>query len=187
MGKELIHLIQKFGIFIVIAQTIIHFCPKGSYEKYMKMLIGIMSLAVLAIPLLGIFQKNAEEEFWQKVNTYEENMDEILNESAMDFKLNISDSEEMEQGLQEEINTRIYKILSENELYLYSVKLDEHTEKLILFLGVSQKSERKIQIDKIVIENEPKKDAFDGNNELEEAIAAQLDMNKENVEVIMSE
>ena len=62
MGKELFVLIRRVGIFIVCAQTISHFRPKASYEKYFKFLISIMVLAQLLTPFL---QMLGGEENWQ--------------------------------------------------------------------------------------------------------------------------
>lgn len=45
--------ICKMGIFMICAQTIVHFRPKESYEKYCKLLVGMMVLLLLMIPLTG--------------------------------------------------------------------------------------------------------------------------------------
>lgn len=47
--------ICKVGIFVICAQTIVHFRPKGDYEKYLKFLVGIMILIQLMLPLLELF------------------------------------------------------------------------------------------------------------------------------------
>ena len=52
--------IKSMGIFVVCAQTMIHFKPKGAYEKYIRLLVSIMLLVQLLEPvssILGILQK----------------------------------------------------------------------------------------------------------------------------------
>lgn len=40
---------------MVCAQTILHFKPQQKYDKYLKLLVGIMVIAQLAMPFLGLF------------------------------------------------------------------------------------------------------------------------------------
>ena len=61
MGRELFVLIRRIGIFIVCAQTISHFRPKASYDKYFKFLISIMVLVQLLTPFLQLL---GGEETW---------------------------------------------------------------------------------------------------------------------------
>lgn len=52
--------LKNMGIFVVFAQTLIHFKPKGAYEKYIRLLVSIMLLVQLLEPvssILGILQK----------------------------------------------------------------------------------------------------------------------------------
>lgn len=37
----------RIGAFMIVAQTIVHFRPKNTYEKYLKMLINIIVLVML--------------------------------------------------------------------------------------------------------------------------------------------
>lgn len=59
--------IRNVGIFIICAQAIIHFRPKASYEKYLKVLVSIIVLVMLIVPcfkVLGdveIFMDNMEQ------------------------------------------------------------------------------------------------------------------------------
>lgn len=45
--------ICRVGIFMICAQAILHFRPNGSYEKYLKFLVGVMVLMQLFAPLAG--------------------------------------------------------------------------------------------------------------------------------------
>ncbi|MCM1175079.1 MAG: stage III sporulation protein AF [Blautia sp.] len=50
-------LIKRIGIFMIAAQAVIHFTPGQKYEKYVKLLVGMMILLQFAAPLHGIFQE----------------------------------------------------------------------------------------------------------------------------------
>ena len=46
------HVIGQAGIFLICAQTLVHFRPKESYEKYLKLLLSVMLLLQLLHPVL---------------------------------------------------------------------------------------------------------------------------------------
>ena len=46
----LYHVIGQVGIFLICAQTLIHFRPRESYEKYLKLLLSVMLLIQLLQP-----------------------------------------------------------------------------------------------------------------------------------------
>lgn len=50
----LYHVIGQVGIFLICAQTLIHFRPRESYEKYLKLLLSVMLLIQLFQPLLTV-------------------------------------------------------------------------------------------------------------------------------------
>lgn len=52
--RWLYHVIGQAGIFLVCAQTLLHFRPKESYEKYLKLLLSVMLLIQLLQPVLTV-------------------------------------------------------------------------------------------------------------------------------------
>lgn len=48
----LYRVVGQAGIFLICAQTIVHFRPKESYEKYLKLLLSVMLLIQLLQPVL---------------------------------------------------------------------------------------------------------------------------------------
>lgn len=48
----LYRMIGQVGIFLICAQTVVHFRPKESYEKYMKLLLSVMLLIQLLQPVI---------------------------------------------------------------------------------------------------------------------------------------
>ena len=62
----LYRVIGQAGIFLICAQTVVHFRPKESYDKYLKLLLSVMLLLQLLQPVLTMFGGgdgwNAEEQ-----------------------------------------------------------------------------------------------------------------------------
>lgn len=57
--------ICEVGVFLVVAQTVVCFRPRASYEKYLKFLVGIMVLLLIqtfVLQLLGKEQRSSVEE-----------------------------------------------------------------------------------------------------------------------------
>ncbi|MBO5208223.1 MAG: stage III sporulation protein AF [Lachnospiraceae bacterium] len=47
----LVDVIKKIGIFMLAAQAVIHFAPGQKYEKYIKLIVGILILVQFIIPI----------------------------------------------------------------------------------------------------------------------------------------
>lgn len=52
--------ICSVGIFVICAQSIVHFRPKGEYEKYLRLIVSIMVMIQLFIPLVNLVFKGEE-------------------------------------------------------------------------------------------------------------------------------
>lgn len=70
MGDRLLQIVKQTGIFIVCAQMILHFKPAECYEKYIRLLIGIMVLAQLVAAGAAVFGKEGENFFAGRVDYY---------------------------------------------------------------------------------------------------------------------
>lgn len=84
----MVDLLKQVGIFMVCSQTILHFRPHQKYEKYLKLLVGIMVIAQLVTPLLGLFPDcenfetkayGGEEKVGLEIDRVFQDADEILN------------------------------------------------------------------------------------------------------------
>lgn len=72
----LYRVIGQAGIFLICAQTVVHFRPKEAYDKYLKLLLSVMLLLQLLQPVLNVLGGgegwNAEEQvagFTQELQT----------------------------------------------------------------------------------------------------------------------
>lgn len=72
----LYRVIGQAGIFLICAQTVVHFRPKEAYDKYLKLLLSVMLLLQLLQPVLNVLGGgdgwNAQEQvagFTQELQT----------------------------------------------------------------------------------------------------------------------
>lgn len=74
-------MICRMGIFMICAQAIVHFRPKASYEKYLKMLVSSMVLIQLLMSVGGIFWTDGQEELTERaeelVQSFEQSIKQV--------------------------------------------------------------------------------------------------------------
>lgn len=80
MYTEFFRIICQMGIFMLCAQSIVHFRPRGSYEKYLKVLVGIMLLLQLLAPVGGLLFKRDEGEMKRNIWEFQKSLEEGLRE-----------------------------------------------------------------------------------------------------------
>ena len=78
--------IGQVAVFIICAQTLLHFRAKESYEKYIKLLISMMVLLILMSPFLEWGGGNEEYSFVEEVKEYEQALGRSLLLSAPEEK-----------------------------------------------------------------------------------------------------
>lgn len=76
MGSNFLEILKQVGIFMLAGQIIVHFRPSGHYEKYLKMILGIMVLSQLVVPVLSIFRKDVTENFENTMRSFGEKLEE---------------------------------------------------------------------------------------------------------------
>lgn len=75
MQSEIFQTICRMGIFMVCARSVLHFRAKASYEKYLKMLVGMMLLVQLFLPIGRLFLGGSAEVFEKRVKEFEKTLD----------------------------------------------------------------------------------------------------------------
>lgn len=123
MYTEFFRIICQMGIFMLCAQSIVHFRPRGSYEKYLKVLVGIMLLLQLLAPVGSLLFKRDEGEMkrniWEFQKSLEEGLKEIEEYTAISGqrlesmtlqevrkRLEEKKTAEMEEGISEEMEQK---------------------------------------------------------------------------------
>lgn len=74
MFDEVLEIIKKAGIFLVIAQAFLQLCAGDSYEKYIRMVIGLMSAMLLFLPVVEWMREDGIQSFETYRLTYEEEL-----------------------------------------------------------------------------------------------------------------
>lgn len=104
MFDGLFQTICRVGIFMICAQAIIHFRPEGSYEKYLKLLVGSMILIQLFLPVGRLLFWGDGQELALKS---EEFMEELEAEMAAAEENALETESLLEQMTLEEVRRRV--------------------------------------------------------------------------------
>ncbi len=72
MFEDILLIVKKAGIFLILGQTILHLCAGDTYEKYIKMLVGLVTAALFISPILELFQNDGIQSFEEYRIRYEE-------------------------------------------------------------------------------------------------------------------
>lgn len=105
MLNVLLKEVGQVAIFLICAQTLLHFRAKDSYEKYIKLLISMMLLILLAEPLLDLLSLEEGTSFIEKIQGYEQRIESVMGSSLMseadieNFLINIT-TKKVEQGME---------------------------------------------------------------------------------------
>lgn len=81
---RLLESIGQIAVFIICAQTLLHFRAKASYEKYLKLLVSMMLLLLLVEPLMGMLGKGKEGDFFGRIEIYQQQLEGILENAQLD-------------------------------------------------------------------------------------------------------
>ena len=82
----LYRVVGQAGIFLICAQTIVHFRPKEAYEKYLKLLLSVMLLTQLLQPVLTVFGGGAEQNAQAQAEEFTEELQSVLTRASEQAK-----------------------------------------------------------------------------------------------------
>lgn len=82
----LYRVVGQAGIFLICAQTIVHFRPREAYEKYLKLLLSVMLLTQLLQPVLTVFGGGAEQNAQAQVEEFTEELQSVLTRASEQAK-----------------------------------------------------------------------------------------------------
>ena len=82
MFENVLDVIKKTGIFMVVAQTLLHLCGGENYEKYIKMLLHIIMAVMLAVPIAEGLKEGSIQSFEAYVKEFEE----TITKESLDFE-----------------------------------------------------------------------------------------------------
>ncbi len=111
--EALLEKIGQLAIFLICAQTLVHFRAKESYEKYIKLLVSMMLLILLVEPIMDLFGKEDKGAFLEQVQWYEQRLQEIVTAPELE-------NHEIQQILQNITQERV----EEGYAYLQEIQTD---------------------------------------------------------------
>lgn len=80
MIVDMLESIRQIGIFMIVAQTVMHFAANGQYEKYMKIIAGVIVLLLFIRPFISGSEEQVAK--WQDEIT---RMMEQIEAQSVDF------------------------------------------------------------------------------------------------------
>ena len=109
MFDEFFDSICRVGIFVMCAQTIVHFKPKEVYEKYLRYLVSVMVLIQLFLPISGFLLGGGNTAIHKALKQFEEDLKssmELAEENAkqVDEKLEAMTLEEVRKQMEQQTN-----------------------------------------------------------------------------------
>lgn len=82
MQSGFVGIICQVAIFVICAQAIVHFRPKASYEKYLKMLVSAMVLILLFQAVESFFSPEGKSRLAERAQWFADSLDESMQEAA---------------------------------------------------------------------------------------------------------
>lgn len=187
MGSRFMELLKNITIFLLAGQVILRFLPEGGYEKYARIIVGVMVLSQLALPLLSLGGFDARAVFSDTLLEYEQEMQRIEKQVE---QAGLKEGGYVQDGLETALSDRLLDFCGEWGIQIVSAAVDEDGV-LQLTVRDSEKSgkEEGISIARIQVgqsgekeENGENGGARDGA--LRDALAQELEMEPEKLEVI---
>lgn len=81
MWEGLLNSIRQMGVFMICAQALIYFKPKGSYEKYLKLLVGAMILVQLLSPVAALLSDKEGQSLEERIKFYSNSFEQGMGEA----------------------------------------------------------------------------------------------------------
>lgn len=126
MGNDFFEFIKKTGIFLICAESILHFAPGNSYQKYIKVLVGIMILAQFMIPVKALLTGQEKAVIEQQIDGFRR----IIEEQSADLSLNdlwIGSEGSVEAETIKEIKSRLSDVAAANGYVIDEIEIDSIT------------------------------------------------------------
>ena len=107
MRNALFRAICKVGIFVICAQAVVHFRPREAYEKYLKLLVGIMVMIQLFLPIAAFFLGGNMEQLAQRLEGFQE---ELEQNAKLEAEAAMKADEVLERMTPEEVSRRMEEL-----------------------------------------------------------------------------
>lgn len=147
MGSSFLEFMKQIGIFIICAHSLLHFSAGKSYEKYLKLLVGIMVLAQFAIPFGEIFLGKETERIWEEAKQFQKELEERAGDVAWEFE----EADITSQALEGEIEAKLGSAAGEYGYVIKAVEVHDNPPMVEVVLKEGEKEKGRIAVEKIRI------------------------------------
>lgn len=145
---QFLEVLRQAAVFMVAAKVILHFFPGNKYDRYGKMMVALTVLSILAVPVLGFFQKDMERTFWEEADRLEA-QNEMFTKKLEEFSA--GQESIVENGLVLSVEEKVHKAAQEAGVSVKDVRIDGKT----VVIGVeadSPKRELKAGVEPVKVE-----------------------------------
>lgn len=147
MGASFLEFMKQIGIFIICAHSLLHFSAGKSYEKYLKLLVGIMVLAQFAIPFGEIFLGKETGKVWEEAERFQRELEERAGNVAWEFE----EEDITSQALEEEIKEKLESAAGEYGYVIKKAEVCDDPLGLEIVIQEREKEKGRIAVEKIRI------------------------------------
>lgn len=208
MGSDFLKTLREVTIFMLTGRMILHLLPEG-YEKYARIILGVMVLAMLSTLFLSAADPDKRESLETVLQQYQQEMERIGEQVASS---GLQESDYAGQGLNETVKDALDETAARQGVYVTDVEADEEGRLTVTVSAVGKAETQEIRIDPVEVtvqtdkakkkqgrENEMSavsgEKTAEGNSgagempleELRSAFAKALGMEEERLEVIRRE
>lgn len=129
MTVNILDNIRRIGMFMIAAQTMLHFAAGKQYENYMKVITGVIILLMFIGPFVSGSEVFAED--WQTEYERIERQIQMKNGKWQEMPYTVDSLETAAlQQIEEEIRSRLDELTAESGVRVTSVTIDlEETDK----------------------------------------------------------
>lgn len=123
MTVDILDNIRRIGMFMIVAQTVLHFAAGKQYEKYMKVITGVIVLLMFIGPFVSGSEVFAED--WQAEFERIESQIQMQNDAwrEMSYTAGSLETAALRQ-IEEEIRLRLDELTAESGVRVTSVTID---------------------------------------------------------------
>lgn len=125
MNISFLEFIKRTGIFFICAESILHFAPSGSYQKYVKLLIGMMVLAQFLLPIKAMIGGQERAVLEQQMAEFQQMFEESTAKVPVLELSGVSAGETAQTMVAEEMKSRLKDIAAAFGYVIEDIIIDE--------------------------------------------------------------
>ena len=115
-------LLKEITIFLLTGQLILRLLPEGGYEKYARIIIGVIVISRLALPLLSLGGFDAQQAFADALSGYEQEFADIEEQVE---RAGIAEGDPVQESLLASLSEHLEDFCAQQGIRLVSAGFDE--------------------------------------------------------------